>query len=104
MVCSLTISFDVVGGQGANQALEDVHMLALLMAAVRDEQLDWQASLQMWQQTREGRVAKVKELAAEIRARRNPGWTGEGTAKLTSSWLFNVDLPGVVEQWIMNEK
>lgn len=92
------------GGQGANQALEDVHMLSLLIEAARDKPgVDWKSALQWWQQVRQERVSNVVKIADEIRKRRLPGWTGEGAEAIDSSWLFNVDIPNLVQGWLSKE-
>ena len=91
------------GGQGANQALEDVYMLSLLMIAIRDGAADWETSLKWWQQVLQERVAKVIELAGEIRTRRMPGWTGEGAGNLDGSWLYSVSIDEMVKQWVKQQ-
>lgn len=83
-------------GQGVNQAFEDVHAFALLLAAVNQGKMGWEESLKWWQDYRQERIDRVGALTAEMNKRRMPGWTGEGAETIDSEWLFSVDIEGDV--------
>ncbi len=89
--------------QGANQALEDVHMLSLLQGNFEDDKIKWKAALEWWRHVRQERVGKLIEIANEIRRRRDPGWTGEGASTIDTRWLFDVDIPNMVRSWKLGE-
>ena len=88
------------GGQGANQALEDVYTLSLLLVDVRDGRVDWESSVRWWQHMRQERVDKVIDIATEIRRRRKPGWNGQNVASIDSTWLFGIDIRQTVQAWV----
>ena len=84
-------------GQGVNQAFEDVHSLALLLAGINEGQADLLSALQHWEQYRQARVERVTDLTNEMTKRRMPGWTGEGAESIDSSWLFSVQVTDDVQ-------
>lgn len=88
------------GGQGANQSIEDVHSLSILLSAVRANKVNLREGLDWWQKMRQSRVDGVNQIAGEIRKRRMPGWTGEGAATIDSGWLFNIDVSKAVNVWV----
>ncbi|KAK4498547.1 hypothetical protein PRZ48_011205 [Zasmidium cellare] len=79
-------------GQGVNQAFEDAHSLALLLAAANEGEVDW------------GRVERTQGLTDEMNKRRMPNWTGEGAENIDSGWLFAVDVEGDVKAYINGQK
>lgn len=87
-------------GQGVNQAFEDVHSLALLVAATNEGTVGWKPALEWWQQYRQARIDRVNGLTDEMNKRRMPGWSGEGAENIDSSWLFGVDVDGDVREWV----
>ncbi|WPH00303.1 Salicylate hydroxylase [Acrodontium crateriforme] len=90
-------------GQGVNQAFEDVHSLSILMGAANQGKVQWNESLDWWQEYRQNRIDRVTSLTNEMNRRRLPGWAGEGET-IDSSWLFGVEIDKDVNAWIAEKK
>ena len=86
-------------GQGVNQAFEDVHSFARLIEATNEGKVQWDESLDWWQQYRQDRIDKVASLTDEMNRRRMPGWAGDGET-IDSAWLFGVDIDEDVNAWV----
>lgn len=107
-MCSVKISanssrsFQIppAAGQGVNQAFEDVHSLALLMAAVADGKVPWKDSLDWWQRYRQARVDRTTVLTNQMNKRRLPGWVPEEGDAIDSTWLFSVQIEKDVAEWV----
>ncbi|KAF2174184.1 hypothetical protein M409DRAFT_16454 [Zasmidium cellare ATCC 36951] len=91
-------------GQGVCQAFEDVHSLALALAAANEGVVEWTEGLGWWQEYRQGRVERTQGLTDEMNRRRMPGWSGMGAERMDSSWLFGVDVEGDVKRYIDGQK
>ncbi|KAJ9618682.1 hypothetical protein H2203_008886 [Taxawa tesnikishii (nom. ined.)] len=87
-------------GQGVNQAFEDAHSLALLLAEMNEGKVALKHGLDRWQMYRQARVDRVSHLTNEMNKRRLPGWTGEGAETIDSSWLFGVQIADDVRQLV----
>lgn len=100
-------------GQGANQAIEDVYALAILLSSLSPELPLHEASV-LWQSYRQKRIDKILELTHQMNAKRLPEsekaklppgviWTdssltrGEGGEL---SWLYDSDLDYEAHKWI----
>ncbi|KZZ92851.1 Aromatic-ring hydroxylase-like protein [Moelleriella libera RCEF 2490] len=94
-------------GQSINQALEDVYMLALVLA--KREQIDLGVALTFWQKYRQERVDQVMELNATIDKRRMP--RVEEAAEIDRKneegfaleWLYGSGFEAEVERWLANK-
>ncbi|EPS39695.1 hypothetical protein H072_6538 [Dactylellina haptotyla CBS 200.50] len=82
-------------GQGANQALEDVYSLALLMAT-KSEGTTVAKAVEWWQQMRQERIDKLLELTSKLNNLRMPI---EEQKKLEAGEIFQVEDGGSGEQW-----
>ncbi|KAF3767985.1 hypothetical protein M406DRAFT_355801 [Cryphonectria parasitica EP155] len=104
-------------GQGANQAIEDVYALALLLSKLSPEvPLDNGAAL--WQFYRQERVQKILDLTQQMNAKRLPAsekaklppgaiWTDSSSTRGDGGelrWLYNPDLSEEVERWAQELK
>lgn len=87
-------------GQGVNQAFECVHSLSLVLPLVRSGRVGWSDGLNWWQNYRQARVDKVRDLTMEMNRRRLPGWQKESSSTLDNTWLFSVDIERDVQDWI----
>ncbi|MCJ1392964.1 hypothetical protein MMC18_005836 [Xylographa bjoerkii] len=100
-------------GQGVNQCLEDIHMLALLLPKLSDK-ITLPDALDFWQSCRQERVGKALGLAQQMNIKRLPPaeqaklpagtvWkdesatTGEGGQL---RWLYEPHLEEQVSSWI----
>jgi 2-polyprenyl-6-methoxyphenol hydroxylase-like FAD-dependent oxidoreductase len=91
-------------GQGVNQAFEDVHALALLMAKLpAGEGEEWMKAVQWWEAYRKGRISRVTELTNEMNRRRMPGWKGD-TGHIDAEWLFSVKIEEDVQQFLQGAR
>ena len=97
-------------GQGANQAIEDVYVLALLLGKL-SEKLDLAEALEFWQAFRQERTDRIVHLTDLMNNRRLPpaeraklpkSAVWRGTAKDTEqmSWLYAPNLEKVVNEWV----
>lgn len=100
-------------GQGVNQAVEDVYMLALLMAKVDVSRM--KDALTFWQEYRQQRVDKILVLNEQINLKRlpQPEETPEFVANDNSAvskqeielgWLYEPDFKAVVEDWVTGSR
>lgn len=104
-------------GQGVNQALEDVYVLALLLgrlgrantgAQISDEGL-LRDALAFWQSYRQERIDRIMLLNKEIDQRRMPMGDDVGRAKegrgrgYDLEWLYKPDFRQVVEDWVQKQ-
>lgn len=95
-------------GQGINQALEDVYILALLLAQISDKGL-LRDALAFWQSYRQKRIDRIMLLNKEIDQRRMPIGDDVGRAKeergqgYDLEWLYKPDFRQVVEDWIQKQ-
>ncbi|PSR83626.1 kynurenine 3-monooxygenase [Coniella lustricola] len=102
-------------GQGANQAVEDVYTLALLLSKLSpDTPLDKIAVL--WQSYRQERVQRILDLTQQMNAKRLPTaekanlpagaiWTESSFLSPDGDrdelgWLYKCDLSNEVESWV----
>ncbi|KAK7746795.1 hypothetical protein SLS53_001983 [Cytospora paraplurivora] len=99
-------------GQGANQAIEDVYTLALLLSKLSPE-VPLDKGVALWQSYRQERVEKILDLTQQMNAKRLPEsekaklppgaiWTDASATRGEGGeldWLYNADLMGEVERW-----
>jgi 2-polyprenyl-6-methoxyphenol hydroxylase-like FAD-dependent oxidoreductase len=85
------------GGQGINQAFEDIYMFALLLAQAG--KVEMQKALTFWQQYRQERIEAIMALNKQIDLRRMP--SDEKTkGEMEEEWLYSPDFKAVVENWV----
>lgn len=61
------------GGQGASQAFEDVHTLALVLEQVQQGRKDIGSALNFWQEMRKERIKGVLNMTIKWKEMREPG-------------------------------
>ncbi|KAG9957920.1 salicylate hydroxylase, partial [Aureobasidium melanogenum] len=88
-------------GQGINQAVEDVVMLAILLGKGRSEKKD----LEWWQSFRQDRVEQILLLNARIDRRRLPKVIGseeqdDDEQGFDLGWLYGIDVVAEVEKYV----
>ncbi|OJD24681.1 hypothetical protein ACJ73_03955 [Blastomyces percursus] len=100
-------------GQGVNQALEDVNMLALLLSNL-SPQTPLAEALKFWQDYRQRRIDKILELTQQMNAKRLPPaeqaklppgaiWTDDSATSGEGGqlrWLYEPDLDDDVAKWL----
>ena len=95
-------------GQGINQALEDVYMFSLLLAASQKRGVDFADALTFWQTYRQERVNRILELNKQIDLRRMPKDKQPLDAvgapieqkEFDLRWLYEPNFKAEVENWI----
>jgi len=87
-------------GQGVNQAFEDAHALALVMAAANEGRVEWRRGLDWWQAYKQARIDRVNALTDEMNKRRVPNWDPKGAETIDSSWMFGVQIAEDVRKWV----
>lgn len=104
-------------GQGANQAVEDVCALALLLAKLSPD-VPLNEATALWQSYRQGRVQRIMDLTHQMNAKRlpesekaklSPGaiWSDSSLTRGEGGelqWLYNSDLSDETEKWIQELK
>ncbi len=101
-------------GQGANQAFEDVHMLALLLGKL-DEKLSLAKALEFWQAFRQDRTDRILNLTKLMNNKRLPPaeraklpesavWKGTAEDTEQMAWLYAPDLEKVVNEWVGQQR
>ncbi|KAG9655291.1 salicylate hydroxylase, partial [Aureobasidium melanogenum] len=88
-------------GQGINQAVEDVVMLAILLGKGRSEKKD----LEWWQSFRQDRVEQILLLNARVDRRRLPKVMGseeqdDDEQGFDLGWLYGIDAVAEVEKYV----
>ncbi|KAG9561431.1 salicylate hydroxylase, partial [Aureobasidium melanogenum] len=88
-------------GQGINQAVEDVVMLAILLGKGRSEKKD----LEWWQSFRQDRVEQILLLNARVDRRRLPKVMGseeqdDDEQGFDLDWLYGIDAVAEVEKYV----
>ncbi len=97
-------------GQGANQAIEDVYVLPLLLGKL-GEKLDLAEALEFWQAFRQERTDRILNLTDLMNNRRLPPaeraklpesavWRGTAEDTEQMSWLYAPNLEKVVNEWV----
>lgn len=97
-------------GQGANQAVEDVYVLASALGKL-GETIDLAKALEFWQAFRQGRTDRILNLTDLMNNRRLPPaeraklpesavWRGTAEDTEQMSWLYTPDLEKVVNDWV----
>lgn len=97
-------------GQGANQAIEGVYVLALLLGKL-GEKLDLAEALEFWQAFRQERTDRILNLTDLMNNRRLPPaeraklpqsavWRGTAEDTGQMSWLYAPNLEKVVNEWV----
>ncbi|KAL9131726.1 MAG: hypothetical protein Q9217_000401 [Psora testacea] len=100
-------------GQGANQAFEDVYMLALMLRKRASPLSDIPLGqrLDYWQAFRKERVDRILDLTRKMNNKRlpleeqlklGPGevWSGREGDTEQVKWLYGLDLEDVVDRWL----
>ncbi|KAI0015809.1 FAD/NAD(P)-binding domain-containing protein [Xylariomycetidae sp. FL0641] len=111
-------------GQGAAQAFEDAHALAVLMGrmmtmmatAEGSGNVTWGDALAFWQDMRQRRMDQLLELTRKLNNKRLPLekqallgkddlWVNEGEANPRQmAWLYCPDIEGEVDAWVKGQQ
>jgi 2-polyprenyl-6-methoxyphenol hydroxylase-like FAD-dependent oxidoreductase len=100
-------------GQGANQAIEDVCALAILLSKLSPE-VPLDEAARLWQSYRQERIQKILDLTHQMNAKRLPEsekvklppgaiWTDSSLTRGEGGelrWLYDADLSHEAEKWV----